>query len=375
MKELKKDKIESLQALRAIAFIGVFLLHALRAFVYLDPVLYKTGFVFSYACLGVSIFFVLSGFLMMYKHKNDKDDLSIKNNIKNAIKRIKSLYPLHIITMILGTIIIFFRGYYSFSNLDSIKELIYVLFLNITLLQSWIPDTLINTSLNGVAWYLSVSVFLYFMFPYIKKFIKYKNNITLGIISIIWLLLEIVSCYLMIKVYGVDSKVYNWFMYCFPLFRLGDFFMGCSLERVYSSIDKEKISTTKATIYEIITIILIALVFIYYRMDHTRTIFKAINNMTTIYIPVSLLLVLLFAINKGLITKLLNNKLLIYIGNISSYLFLIHYVVTQGAKVIIINNNIKGYVVLIVLIELLLSILLSNGYKYVHKKLLTRKEK
>lgn len=51
---MKGNKIESLETLRGIAFSGIFLLHI--------------GFPIQWATLGVSIFFVLSGFLLSYHY-------------------------------------------------------------------------------------------------------------------------------------------------------------------------------------------------------------------------------------------------------------------------------------------------------------------
>lgn len=52
------NKIQSLQSLRALAFTGIFLLHI--------------GFKYNLSALGVSVFFVMSGFLMTRKHFYDK---------------------------------------------------------------------------------------------------------------------------------------------------------------------------------------------------------------------------------------------------------------------------------------------------------------
>ena len=60
------SKINSLQALRAIAFIGIFLAHA--------------GITYSWPKLGVSIFFCMSGFLMTYIYM----DRDLPRSIKDA---------------------------------------------------------------------------------------------------------------------------------------------------------------------------------------------------------------------------------------------------------------------------------------------------
>jgi len=61
-------------------------------------------------------------------------------------------------------------------NIKSVIKLVGELGLNITLLQTWFPYAPINVSLNGVAWYLSVTLFLYFMFPYIARLIRGEGD-------------------------------------------------------------------------------------------------------------------------------------------------------------------------------------------------------
>lgn len=53
------NKIESLDALRGIAFLGIFFLHS--------------GFYIQWSQLAVSIFFALSGFLLVYRNYDDSE--------------------------------------------------------------------------------------------------------------------------------------------------------------------------------------------------------------------------------------------------------------------------------------------------------------
>lgn len=43
-------------------------------------------------------------------------------------------------------------------------------------------------------------------------------------LSIIIIVLQIISCIPFLILFGKEREVYIWFMYCFPIFRLGDFF-------------------------------------------------------------------------------------------------------------------------------------------------------
>lgn len=87
----EKRKIDSLQTLRAVAFIGIFLNHA--------------GSNIQWAAWGVSVFFTLSGFLMYYQYEDKELECSVKNNMSFSLNKIKKLYPLHIITMICAALL------------------------------------------------------------------------------------------------------------------------------------------------------------------------------------------------------------------------------------------------------------------------------
>ena len=139
-----REKINSLQSLRALAFIGIFLQHAGAEHI-------------KWSSLGVSVFFVLSGFLLVISNYEREDTvLSFLTNFKYSCRKVKNIYPLHIITMVLCLlldILAIIRKWSVGRALTLLGETA----LNIPLLQSWYPKHSVNVSLNGVAWYLSVS--------------------------------------------------------------------------------------------------------------------------------------------------------------------------------------------------------------------------
>lgn len=74
----QRGQITSLQALRALAFLGIFLHHVNSPF--------------CWPAIGVSVFFVLSGFLMEYKYFGKEMSLSVRENLRFAIRKISKLY-------------------------------------------------------------------------------------------------------------------------------------------------------------------------------------------------------------------------------------------------------------------------------------------
>lgn len=73
-----KEKTLSIQALRALAFLGIFLSHAGAPN-------------FQWPALGVSIFYVLSGYLMFLQYGDGEISCSLKENIKFSWTKIKKL--------------------------------------------------------------------------------------------------------------------------------------------------------------------------------------------------------------------------------------------------------------------------------------------
>ena len=71
-------RINSLQGLRAVAFGSIFFEHC------------GIG---GGGSLGVSVFIVLSGFLMTYNYWNKELDVGLKGNFRLSIQKIKRLSP------------------------------------------------------------------------------------------------------------------------------------------------------------------------------------------------------------------------------------------------------------------------------------------
>jgi peptidoglycan/LPS O-acetylase OafA/YrhL len=289
---------------------------------------------------GVSVFIVLSGFLMTYSY-NDRVaqlDVSLKGCFRFAISKIKKLYPLHIIMMLIEIPIDVVQIYLGRTDL-TIQQLIAESILHILLLQTWIPIQRIYFGLNGVAWYLSVSMFLYFMFPFIlKKIRKLTVSRILIYAAILYgILFTVIAIDELLFADNGDALTY--FNYVWPLLRLCDFAIGCNFGMIFLQ-RRDRLRTGSANFLEIATLLLTILTVWFSNIDHFCLLGKIVHHSTFIYVPTSVALVYLFAENKGILTKTLTNKLFVYIGDISPYGYLIHQKVI--AYLIIIFTYVVG---------------------------------
>lgn len=143
------EKIPSLQGVRAIAFLSIFLYH-----------ITVEG---RWGPYGVSIFLVLSGFLMSYHYGSKCERLprGIVSRLRYAYQKIKKLYPLHIVMLVFAA----FANYISFRNEVVWGKFGLKFLLNLLLIDDWFPRNDIFSQFNIVTWYLSAMVFLYFLFP------------------------------------------------------------------------------------------------------------------------------------------------------------------------------------------------------------------
>lgn len=113
----------------------------------------------------------------------------------------------------------------------------------------------------------------------------------------------------------------TWSNYVFPVYRLLDFFIGCNLGYLFLNQKRKEKNIIKSNILEIVSLVMV--IFSMLKFYNASMWYQY----TILFVPSSISLVYIFADNKGMITKLLTNKVIIFIGNISPYIFLFHRLV------------------------------------------------
>ena len=129
---------------------------------------------FNHGYLMVEVFFMLSGFGLMagYKDKIINNQISFKDYI---IKRIQKLYPLHLFTLLLVTMLEFIHlkkagTTFVYPNFD-----LYHFFLNVLCLQNGFLG--IEWSFNSPSWCISILLIMYCLFYYVIKSIRTNTKL------------------------------------------------------------------------------------------------------------------------------------------------------------------------------------------------------
>ena len=361
--EQKQERLDRITVLKALCCLSVISLHS---YIF-----------FSVAYIGVTVFFLISGFLLTYNYygKNTLDDVNPALCARFSWDKIKKLYPLHILTFL------FFLAeqlYGLFSGLAKPTwDFFFPIFANILLIQSWFPKEAVYFSLNTPSWYLSVSVFLYLMFPLILKAIKRFRKVSQAVwLSAVIFVLQILFTYIGYR-HGRNNEIRAWVRHVSPLLRLGNFAIGCNLGYIYLKMQNKKFGAVKAAVFEILTI-LITLLTIYNRLlpDWFPKYGPTFDYSMKYMLP-AIMIMIAFAFGEGPVVKLLTNRPLLYIGRLSPNMYLIHYPVIAVAAFLVtrMGGSAKIQRAIYLIFIAVFTIGLSELYGRAEKKIKNRRKR
>jgi len=280
---------------------------------------------------GVSFFFVLSGFILTYNYRT----LSTKKEVSRyLLARIARIWPLHLATALIWIALVFhFDRPTYFPGITGLIKLI----SNITLTQSWLPYVTWAISFNGVSWSISNEFYFYLMLPvlvaipakYLPGALMTSAIIALGFIITGQLLdLKASDSYEGAGLQGI--------LYFNPLVRILEFVSGvCTavLFRRYS-LNPPLMSGVK---WLAIELGIIALAVVTLCTVGKSDLLQKIGPSFNYYMqreglwPIWCALIFAFASSRGPIQKLLSVKPLVFLGEISFAVYLIHAIILAVA--------------------------------------------
>jgi peptidoglycan/LPS O-acetylase OafA/YrhL len=295
---MTSDKIVKLDSLTSFRFLAAFtvFLHHVNVFSK-----YQIGY------LGVGFFFMLSGFILVYNYHDKLNSLNLYQSKKFFIARIAKIYPIHIFTFLLAI------PYYFFIPLKH-EPFLYVFqaFTNLILIHSFIPFG--NISFNGVSWSLSDEMFFYTVFPFILYcFYKFK-------IKIANLVILFTAGLVTLTIIALNTPRSDWFFYFFPGVRIIEFIGGMILGIIFLKT-RRFLFNRSAIIFSVLEFSVLCLLI--FTVSQSIQVNQNLRY-GLVFIPVLMLLIYVFAFQKGRLSKFLSKKLFIYLGNISFSFYMVH---------------------------------------------------
>ena len=230
-----RPRLPELTSLRFFAAIHVVIFHLFTMHITAGPTWYRQLSAIGY--VGVGLFFVLSGFILVYTYGGR--EFRATSFWRARFARIYPAYLFSLVVNLPGMLYVTFMmtptetpAFFAWIK----QHLVLAWVLPPVLLQSWIPHAAI--AWNTPAWSLSVEAFFYAIFPGLLVWLMASKDrkLMLGAVLAWMVSLAIPFSYVFLKPDGlayVDDQSFNYFwldtLKFFPLSRLPEFLLGACL--------------------------------------------------------------------------------------------------------------------------------------------------
>ena len=317
IKDRKEIYVGTLVSLRFFAVILI-VIHHLR-YLFIPNLLNNKNF----GTLGVTFFLILSGFVISLNYRRFT---RLTEPLIFLWNRIVRIYPLHIITLFVCLVIFLLRGF---------PVTIFNTIINIMLIQSYFPSQGIYFYLNSISWMLSTLFFFYIVFAIVNY--KPRLFLWLYLLSLVGLLLSMT--YIETTQRGNDLWFRLWLLYIFPPNKLVVILLGVGTAKLflkYKNQLKGLIGKIQGTLFEVIALLL-AIDFIAwgYFANFMNNVLLFIHNpfgtsqelMNDNYIVtpiITLLIIIVFSLERGFISQLIKKRPFLFLGEISFSIFIFH---------------------------------------------------
>lgn len=295
------------------------------------------SFLFKQANIGVSYFFILSGFVMMIAYSNKKKI----DFISYLQRRFARIYPVYFLALMIMLV------YLIISNEPiGFKSLI----LNLSLLQSWLPGHALSFNFPG--WSLSVEMFFYITFPFVFNFL-YKKYSYAKVVRVVILFFIFSQLLLHFLIFFIDkeSNVLHEIKFYFPLMHLNEFLIG-NIAGMYF------LKGIKIKNYDFY--ILLIVLFISVLLKIKIGINYHNGMLAFFFVP----LIILTSANNGWFTKITKKKFFVFLGEISYGVYIFQKPVHASVSKILKIFNIDDKMIIFYIAIIALLIVSSVSFRY-----------
>ena len=243
------------------------------------------------ALVGMSLFFVLSGFIIHYNYAHRVYVFNFSDLYDFFLARFSRLYPLFISLVIFD---IFVSNFFIVSDAIDRSSYIRLFLYYFTGTHSWFYGDINNHPISFaykfsvISWSISTEFFLYLCFPFISYFLYRFQSISFILFSVIQFIIAVFIVYIFRSNYavvnnmaelllGIRSEIKSippllfsdWLTYISPYGRLPEFITGCTAAQLYLILRKYP-TTAIENIFSII-FMTISLFYILFNLSPTAS--------------------------------------------------------------------------------------------------------
>lgn len=277
---------------------------------------------------GVSFFFVLSGFILAYNYPVLANSTEVR---RFWLARFARVWPLHAITCLMWIALIynFDRSTY-FPGYEGLARLL----TNLLLLQAWIPLHDWALSFNGVSWTLSAEFFFYACFPFlIARWKSYWSWLLFAEMAVIVAILLVANHLSLPAEDSYPGVGLLEIVYFSPIVRVLEFLVGILVAFAVRSLAGSEISLRDSEWFLFEFVSLSAVVVSLLAAANFSGISQTLGGVSAYYFTreglwlIFALLIGVFALSRGPLTRLLSTRIFVFLGEISFALYLCHSLV------------------------------------------------
>lgn len=288
-----RAEIKPLTGLRGFAALYVFLFHMDRW-----PYIHR-GFVsniIDQGAIGMTIFFVLSGFVLAYQYS--AKPVSFRTY---AVNRFARIYPIYFLCMVLsvGTL----HRLADWSVAGSIARLSTLTIANIFVIQAWFPPFFDLWNDPG-SWSISVEAFCYLLLPFILAALTAKTRKQFLLIACCAYVFGLLPG----AVFHLWDRSQFALYYTMPIFRLPQFLLGVCACLVLRLDNAPRVNTWSWTM-------LIAGTAIYIGLQGQR--YDGFITLDWLIIPAVAITVYYLGSARSIATWLLSTRPIVWFGHVS----------------------------------------------------------
>jgi len=330
----QSPEIPALTGLRWIAAISVVVSHTLTTFSST-----KTGFdleqyFYPFARFGMTLFFVLSGFIIHYNYNAVVTAGGLKGIASFLWARFARLYPLFLAVVVYD--ILFGRRILEYldGNPSGFEETVSALPYFLTMTQSWVQsDAQGLPLLNAVGtntqltWSISTEWFFYLLYPIFAILISYcKRTFVVAGVVVLWCVIWI-SVLTTMSINFVADAGHIWMIYEAPYLRLGEFILGALCAQLYLTAMHTNPSEREVYFGSIVTDIgILSLPFLFYLLYGTHLIGVALR-FNFGFAPIIAVLIFCIGRYRTFLSRHLSHRRIVALGDVSYSTYLLHFYV------------------------------------------------
>jgi peptidoglycan/LPS O-acetylase OafA/YrhL len=272
---------------------------------------------------GVSFFFVLSGFILAFTY-GDRLAVAAPGAVRSFyVARIARVYPLYVLVFAIAAFAVI--GQWARVGTAGIAAAV----SQLALLQAFLPvadpfhhSQLVAFAFDGPAWSLSCEAFFYLSFPFLLRFLVRQSGVALALTAVG------ACCFsLLLAIQLRGSPAAFWLLYVFPPVRLAEFVVGICLGLVFlRGRDRLRAARVSWTALEAATLGLLVVAVA------CSPAIPAELSLAAYYLPFFALVILVFAVERGRISRAVRAPWLVFLGEISFAFYLLHVLVLRAAS-------------------------------------------